>query len=396
MTIVTKVRFPSQYFYGELSKVPWRVYCREVLSRSENTLPKGGEFRPGELKVTYGSNWMEEEDIIPYSIDFYDTWGHYEYWRKMSARLKVPVVVAKLPDAIANEVCLAARAKLSASQLSVGVEIGESRETLATLRHPLVALRNLWSSPCGKTDVATALLECIIHRRNPKRVLRRVGRNVADTWMEIRYGLRPIYYSILDWKNELENKDKRKPFQSRIERVASEKKHTQKVSQDLPANIGSDVFVDGTTVYTSDYKVRYTVLFRRKKPASRLRYYGVHWTQLPSIAWELTGCSFVLDWFVNIGDWIEAHQLIQDIEILAEMLSVRESIRYDTSGVIFWDGPTTHHELPIEGNGTLREAYTRTPPPQWLGSIPNLLVRPKLTLAKALDLGIIVPRKLRG
>jgi hypothetical protein len=64
------------------------------------------------------------------------------------------------------------------------------------------------------------------------------------------------------------------------------------------------------------------------------------WTEVPLAAWELVPFSFVVDWIVNVGDWLEAVQPKVGVRTLAEGITVK-SERTLFRNVTGWEISTT-------------------------------------------------------
>jgi hypothetical protein len=67
--------------------------------------------------------------------------------------------------------------------------------------------------------------------------------------------------------------------------------------------------------------------------AIKLASLGLSPTQLPSLVWEITGFSFIVDWAVDIGSWLRAWELRPHIDILDACVSVVTKTRVNVSDV---------------------------------------------------------------
>ena len=155
-------------------------------------------------------------------------------------------------------------------------ELRESLETIHSLLrsalHPLQTIRDLFVNKKGRLSL--------------------VG-GWTQRWMEFRYGIMPIIYSIQDVMKTMRQ----------IKLVY----HTERAFRPLTKSKDSSVGM-GSQFYQ---KVQFTGIIRAtgksKPPESEfLRLLDSLSFNPLKTAWELIPMSFVVDWFVNVGDYIEA------------------------------------------------------------------------------------------
>jgi hypothetical protein len=79
-----------------------------------------------------------------------------------------------------------------------------------------------------------------------------------------------------------------------------------------------------TFANTEDIQVRAYCHYKADMTYLPARDFGL--TELPLTAWELVPFSFVVDWFVNIGDWLEALTPKLGIKILSEGYTVKRKL----------------------------------------------------------------------
>lgn len=145
-------------------------------------------------------------------------------------------------------------------------------------------------------DLVNSLLRSAI---NPVRTIAKLIskgslRNVGDWWLQYRYGIMPIIYSIQDIVKTLEERNAvyrsvHKSAQLQIEPVIRESSTERCFFETLQYSVS----IKGT---------------------GKERIGGSNLTRLHSrvranpfnTAWELVPFSFVVDWFVNVSDWINA------------------------------------------------------------------------------------------
>lgn len=122
-------------------------------------------------------------------------------------------------------------------------------------------------------------------------------RAIGDWWLQYRYGIMPIVYSIQDIAKTLN------------ERNAIYR--TVRASESLSANIGPPEDT-GTCFYeTLEYEGTVRAVGKERITGADLtRLHHRVSTNPFNTAWELVPFSFVVDWFANVSDWITAQSSI--------------------------------------------------------------------------------------
>jgi len=138
-----------------------------------------------------------------------------------------------------------------------------------------------------------------------------------NRWLEYRYGWRPL---IMDLQGALKALDKSR---SRPIRATARGKAEQTMNRTFNQSItypitGSETYEFNTTHST---EVRAYCLYTAELTYQSARDFGV--TELPLAFWELVPYSFVADWFIPIGNWLEAITPKLGIVILAEGYTVK-------------------------------------------------------------------------
>lgn len=219
-----------------------------------------------------------------------------------------------------------AMAKVGGSDFDGGVEIGELRETLAMLRRPFSSLRDFLFSK-GKRNVPahTLLALCERYKRNPTRFLSESGKSVADTWLEIRYGLRPLLNSIQSVMELVEKRaNKLNGTNIRSKSATWEDQLTNIVN--LPATYWrAECYIKRSLDVEAHVRIRAKVYYTEVLPRSKAVRYGLAPQFIPEIMWELTRLSFVLDWIFSIGPWLGSYRVKPGIKILGNTVSVKIS-----------------------------------------------------------------------
>lgn len=210
-------------------------------------------------------------------------------------------------------------------------------------------------------------------------------KEVAERWMEARYALRPLIYDVKGLALALEKNRgyARRTFRGYAEESETaidtwtKHQHTNYVYSDCPrtivktvsarAGVLCDVSITDITAFGLDL-----------------------WIET---AWELVPFSFIIDWFVSVGDWIAAHTPNAGVTQRASWVTLKtETTRTVNSGSYYFDLSATPYESVSLSYGKasreLKETVlTRSINPQ-IATFP--VIGLKLDVFKLTDLGIIL------
>lgn len=139
----------------------------------------------------------------------------------------------------------------------------------------------------------------------------------AQLELEYRYGWTPLVLDIVDSLKALYETTRRAEATKRdFTRVYESKTAELSRSTNLTSSKGGGVFT-GTLVMTHKVEIKayakYT-LSNMNGFANRLNDFGIF--DIPVLAWELATLSFVIDWFVPIGDWLSAATPKVGVEVI--------------------------------------------------------------------------------
>jgi hypothetical protein len=139
-------------------------------------------------------------------------------------------------------------------------------------------------------------------------------REIPDKWLGYRYGLNPVMQDIYGAVEAIEAADKGSYARYRVTTRASTVKVCQ-TSRDIDWNSagtesGITVPLTGSEVYRRQtrVKIRYDALLDNV-PYRSLASCGV--TNPAATLWEILPWSFVVDWFVNVGSFIDGVNALQ-------------------------------------------------------------------------------------
>jgi uncharacterized protein YbgA (DUF1722 family) len=169
-------------------------------------------------------------------------------------------------------------------------DFSEIRETLQLIKslldavhHPLSSFRDLRNRILGKSGTFN------------KKSAKQAYKEVADAWMQYRYGIMPIVYSVGDLMKLLK-KNKRLYNSEKAFRGID----LNEVNLDIPDHMCFYEQIAGTVTVKATGKQMGSV-------NALLRLIDGISVNPFKTAWELIPYSFVVDWFLNVGDYIDAH-----------------------------------------------------------------------------------------
>jgi hypothetical protein len=137
--------------------------------------------------------------------------------------------------------------------------------------------------------------------------------------LEYRYGWFPLYLSLCDAFEALHASLLAATKQIKTARSRQEKTESTSKSG-TPSNNWTEVRVQKT------YRVEGIAYYRRTLDQRMIDMLGLKPENIPSVAWELTKLSFVWDWLLAVGTWLEAMKPQYGIEILGTTDSQKTEI----------------------------------------------------------------------
>jgi len=151
--------------------------------------------------------------------------------------------------------------------------------------------------------------------------LRRAGitaARAAQLWMEVRFGLRPLYYECQDLIETFQNLHNDRP-RSRITAVASDS-YKDTTTYTKSCLLGAfDVEVDIEQLVTASTGLLVEAQFQE---VSKLKKFGFE--DVTATLWELVPFSFIVDYFLNTGAWFQSLNPRFDVKVLASWTKIQE------------------------------------------------------------------------
>lgn len=135
---------------------------------------------------------------------------------------------------------------------------------------------------------------------------------LAENWLELQYGWKPLLSDLRGSMETLAKFNLADYSVSSVRASATSKEESRSVCAE---NQGGKIWPFGTKVYNLDYQVRYVCRYRVN---SHLRSYlaqsGV--TNPINLLWEILPFSFVVDWIMPIGPWLESLSNFEGCEFM--------------------------------------------------------------------------------
>lgn len=215
-----------------------------------------------------------------------------------------------------NRAITSAFSNVSLSDANVIATLGESKQTIISL---VSALRSVHKIFFRFSRTRTELLFKFKKMKKADHV-----KLLADLWMKARYELRPLYYECMGYAKALQAEPKPR-FRQTFRGFAED-------SGTLP-----DAYVDKAVWYRtikSKTTARFTVQCRAGvltdvNGASLKMSLGVY--EIPQGLWELVPYSFVLDWFINMGDLIASWTPKPQFKVLGSWVTTTVTTTYTTT-----------------------------------------------------------------
>lgn len=213
-------------------------------------------------------------------------------------------------DSLVSQAAVKARSRIEPAKVMGLVTAAEFPKTLALIASSVSTLRRFTLGVLKGSPKES--LEAIVGRKfNRANVPSRISDSVARRWLEYRYGWTPLVFEV---KGALE------AMQPRALPARQTARGAVLQIRDSSTNMSSDRGNAGMRHYTvkriHSVNVRSYILYEADLQFQHVRDFGL--AELPATAWELVPWSFVVDWFIPVGDWLQAVTPKVGVKILAE------------------------------------------------------------------------------
>lgn len=190
-----------------------------------------------------------------------------------------------------NQSLIAARINLKSSSVNLGIAFGERRATANLLGSTATSLAtSVRALRRGETRNAMNALGISSRRREPR------GANVPQKWLELQYGWKPLLSDVYGAARALEKRPKGDW------RVTA--KATRKVKIESNVRNTDEIFAHACSARGQLSCFTRIDALPQNEALISLASLGV--TNPLLIGWELVPYSFVVDWVLPIGDYLES------------------------------------------------------------------------------------------
>lgn len=222
--------------------------------------------------------------------------GDFAYW---STKFE-PVIVNTHRDIDVNPSIASTRTAALASfkgGYDFLTELAEARQGLEFVTESSAAVYSIFSSFFKDHGDAVRQVSKQKRKFTARDMLRHADikvKRAGAAWLAYRYALMPLYYSYQSVRSLIEQSGN--SYQTYRDR------DTIKITRPSTAGLSNGLYevTSGSIQVSSTVKARYSNDFLRDYVSNQ-----VQWNPFAT-AWELVPFSFVLDWFVNVGDFIIA------------------------------------------------------------------------------------------
>jgi hypothetical protein len=200
---------------------------------------------------------------------------------------------------------------------------------------------------------------------------------IRDTWLEARYGWRPLIYDMISLSETIQNlESKRTRFTERVGTSINKTEDNE--------HVFTSVNLDWTYRYIDKIQIssRGVVSADIQPPNFQFN---------PAITgWELIKFSFIIDWFINVGSWLETLSFLVYEEKSVGAYGCKIDIT--RSGVLIVDryNPSRYENLTLTFESDVSGSLVKRIPGSVNTNFPS--IGANLSIPKLLDLVAIFTR----
>ena len=354
-----------------------------VFTQRSKTVSLTPKFVPGQFNIKPYMVSQFQIDATPDSVggtthlDDGSTQDHTWSFKGGCQDYAVNAIDKSVPsyDSILDLMRQEAYAKVDGIVWDVGVDLAELRETAGLLGSLVQGPRGLaalthdvfdFAKKVGITDARDLKRRADVVKRTAKKL----PQEVANMWLLYRYGLMPTLFSVQDLLDLLKKKLQKASNAIHTKR----RRRTLTVKRRVPSN---GTLEPWSIDYETESQLEAIVYYRRTLDQTTQELLGLTPANVPSILWEVTKLSFVWDWFLHIGSFIDALKPKVGVNILG----------YST-GVSHRQNHALRHVCPMYDQVSRSYIYATTKPCYYHGKtyVRSIVDGPKpLPVFTALD-----------
>lgn len=317
------------------SKAPTGKYKSITSERSGAFVPGQFRFNPATIVTSSGTPGGQYDLSLPsgYRLQGNLHWYFWSLsWNGNASTLPLTgsnLYGFSLPGVVsANSIArskLGAHDKLQAPTTEAGVFMAELSETLAMLKDPLKKLRAktaLWYMN-GYTEMCA--------KRIPWR------KALADTWLEVRYGILPLISDISSFIELANSKllvDRLYRFRGRSDDCGTLTANPSKWP--TYGQIGYNI--RETFTYKNSYMTHLGARLNREGGTKIWERLGLSPFDALRIGYELIPFSFLLDWWIDVGSWLTALRGALTFDLVGGGYTIKQEIVHEMQLMHVVDG----------------------------------------------------------
>lgn len=227
--------------------------------------------------------------------------------------------LAMQDDGLRGAALIAALNKLKTSKVDLGVAYAERKQTTRLVGDTASRIgQSFMALASGRTRHAMNILGISSRRGQPR------GSNVPQKWLEIQYGWKPLLSDVFGACDSLATRDK---DDWRITAKATRSTRVEKASE---FGARTDKWGKRSVACEKSVFVRIDCT-----PANELMISLASLGVLNplAIAWERTYLSFVVDWFLPIGNWLDSLDALVGYSVRGSSSSLWVKSEWTSSGI---------------------------------------------------------------
>lgn len=282
-----------------------------------------------------------------FTVGPFSDWGISELTGPLAAMTGTVVGSSELDSlgvTALNIAVNAAFANMNSAPLMAGEIASDYKQTLSMLRKPF----------SGAADLTRKIFSAKKRRLKLKSNLNDATA-FTGAWLEYRYGWKPLIFDCESAMEEIRRNAEKNKRQRLVARSSCSRSYTKKVVFNR-VNFGTWPYLasSGTAVGSGQIDAHAGVIYEtvlshdpRKALVTSL---GLLPKDVPSTIWEVIPYSFVVDWFVGVGDWISATTPNANVSVLGSWCTRIKSWTSTCSPMLSNPSPSSEHVGPITGS----------------------------------------------
>lgn len=234
---------------------------------------------------------------------------------------------------LAGPGCLVkAYAKMNQASLCSLETVKDLGETIQMLKHPFQ----------GSIDLCKRMLK--YKKKRLGKTTASAIRASSDAWLEYRYGWSPLLMdaeSIIDGVHKIRTPDEKRRYVARAGLQKVVEGDPPKTVRTPVSGTPGGITLECSSHFKRTVRVSAGVMYDRRDqtPTEKLNeLLGTRARDLPASLWECIPYSFVVDWFVGVGDWLQAVTPNPTVNVLGNWITtIQESdvSYYDIKGSLY-------------------------------------------------------------